>query len=50
MPVSYLSPAHYEAYGQYHGNPSDAQLSRYFSLDDFDHEQIVIPIMCKRVR
>lgn len=40
MPASYLSPTHYEVYGQYNGSPSDAQLSRYFYLDDFDHEQI----------
>lgn len=40
MPVSYLSPAHYETYGQYSGHLSDAQLSRYFYLDDFDLEQI----------
>ena len=40
MPVSYLSPAHYTAYGQYNGDPSEAQLARYFYLDDFDHDQI----------
>ena len=40
MPASYLSPTHYEVYGQYNGSPGDAQLSRYFYLDDFDHEQI----------
>lgn len=40
MPVNYLSPAHYEAYGQYNGDPSEAQLARYFYLDDFDRDQI----------
>ncbi len=36
MPVRFLSPAHYQAYGQYNGVPSDIQLTRYFFLDDFD--------------
>jgi TnpA family transposase len=40
MPVRFLSPAHYQTYGQYHGAPSQAQLSRYFFLDDFDQAQI----------
>jgi TnpA family transposase len=37
MPVRFLSPTHYQSYGQYHGVPSDTQLARYFYLDDFDH-------------
>ena len=40
MPVRFLSPAHYEAYGQYNGVPSATQLTRYFFLDDFDQAQI----------
>jgi TnpA family transposase len=40
MPVRFISPSHYQAYGQYNGSPSDAQLSRYFYLNDFDHIQI----------
>jgi len=37
---NFLSPTHYEVYGQYNGNPSEAQLARYFYLDDFDREQM----------
>jgi len=40
MPVRFLSPTHYQAYGQYNGVPSEAQLTRYFFLDDFDQIQI----------
>jgi len=40
MPVRFLSPAHYQAYGQYNGSPSEAQLTRYFYLNDFDRVQI----------
>ena len=40
MPVRFLSPSHYQAYGQYNGSPSEAQLTRYFYLDDFDQSQI----------
>lgn len=40
MPVQFLSPAHYQAYGQYNGVLSEIQLSRYFFLDDFDRVQI----------
>ena len=40
MPVRFLSPAHYQSYGQYNGSPNDHQLSRYFYLTDFDHAQI----------
>lgn len=40
MPVQFLSQAHYRAYGQYNGLPSEVQLARFFYLDDYDHEQI----------
>ena len=40
MPVRFLSPAHYQSYGQYNGNPNKDQLSRYFYLTDFDLAQI----------
>ena len=40
MPVRFLSPSHYQTYGQYNGSPSEAQLTRYFYLDDFDRAQI----------
>ncbi len=40
MPVRFLSPAHYESYGQYNGSPSPTQLARYFYLDDFDRHHI----------
>jgi len=40
MPVRFLSPAHYQAYGHYTGCPSPAQLSQYFYLDDFDRHHI----------
>ena len=40
MPVRFLSPAHYQSYGQYNGSPNRDQLSRYFYLNDFDLAQI----------
>lgn len=40
MPVRFLSPAHYQSYGQYNGSPNRDQLSRYFYLSDFDLAQI----------
>ena len=40
MPGRFLSTPHYAVYGQYNGNPSEAQLARYFYLDDFDRHQI----------
>ena len=40
MPVQFLSQAHYRAYGQYYGLPSEVQLARFFYLDDYDQAQI----------
>ena len=40
VPVSFLSTLQRESYGQYVGNPSKQELSRYFHLDDADHAQV----------
>ena len=41
MPVSFLSPAQRDSYGQSLGDPSTQELARDFHLDDTDHTQIV---------
>ena len=41
MPVSFLSPAQRDSYGQSLGAPSTQELARDFHLDDSDHTQIV---------
>lgn len=40
MPVQFLSNAQRENYGQYSHTPSSQDLSRYFHLDDTDHQLI----------
>lgn len=40
MPVNFLTPEHKRRYGNFDGEPSPDQFTRYFYLYDFDREII----------